>query len=276
MKRRQFLFALALCGAFPTSLACAQTTTDPKLPMKLAPKRLLVVTTTAGFRHSSIGIGEKTLQEFADQTGEFTLDWVRQPKDKADLKSALLPLAPANLANYDGIVFLSTTGDLPIPDRNGFLQWIREGHAFIGIHASTDTFHGWGDFIQMQGGEFKTHGAQNGADVRVVDTAHPATKGLDERWQLKREELYQFKNLAPDNRELLVLDEHPNDGTPGHYPLAWTRSYGEGRVFYSALGHRDDLWSLDADMNGRVNPVETSERFRSHILGGIRWALGQE
>jgi type 1 glutamine amidotransferase len=49
----------------------------------------------------------------------------------------------------------------------------------------------------------------------------------------------------------------------GDYPQAWYRTYGKGRSFYTALGHRDDIWSND--------PV-----FRAHVLGGIRWALGLE
>jgi type 1 glutamine amidotransferase len=52
-------------------------------------------------------------------------------------------------------------------------------------------------------------------------------------------------------------------GRIGDYPQAWSRSFGRGRVFYTALGHRDDIWSND--------PI-----FRAHILGGIRWALGLE
>ncbi len=244
--------------------------------MKPTPKRLLVVSTTAGYRHGAIAIGEKTLAEFAAQTGAFTLDFVRQPADKAELKTVLSPLAPANLANYDGVVFLCTSGDLPIPDRDGFLNWIKSGKAFIGIHSSTDTFHGWAEFIEMQGGEFDHHGKQNRAEVKVIDADNPATKGLGEIWHLEREELYQFVNLADDNHELLALETHPNEGTPGHYPLAWTRSYGQGRVFYSALGHRDDLWSLDADLKDRVNPVATAKQFRAHILGGMEWALGAQ
>jgi hypothetical protein len=49
----------------------------------------------------------------------------------------------------------------------------------------------------------------------------------------------------------------------GDYPQSWVREYGEGRVFYTSLGHREDIWTND--------PV-----FRAHVVGGIRWALGLE
>ena len=58
---------------------------------------------------------------------------------------------------------------------------------------------------------------------------------------------------------LLALDKHPNDGTPGYYPLAWTRDHGQGRVFYTALGHRED--------------VLESEWYRKHLRGGVLWSL---
>ena len=52
------------------------------------------------------------------------------------------------------------------------------------------------------------------------------------------------------------------------------RDYGNGRVFYTSLGHREDLWSDDPALPGRINPVETSKQYQAHILGGIKWVLG--
>jgi hypothetical protein len=140
------------------------------------PKKMLVVTTTTGFRHSSIPTLEKMLSQLATESGEFTVDFVQQPpgkpanvkRDATDaekaayetseaawettLKSTLQKLSPENLKNYDGVIFASTTGDLPIPDKQGFLDWIKAGHAFVGIHAASDTFHGWPGYIDMLGG----------------------------------------------------------------------------------------------------------------------------
>ena len=119
--------------------------------LQAAPKKLLVVTTTTGFRHSSIPTLEKMLTQLGQDSGEFTVDFVEQPpghatsgfpkKLKADaspeekkafddaeakwneaLQTALQKLSPASLKNYDGVVFASTTGDLPLPDKQGFLD----------------------------------------------------------------------------------------------------------------------------------------------------------
>jgi len=289
------------------------------LTLQAAPKKLLVVTTTTGFRHSSIPTLEKMLTELGKDSGEFTVDFVQQPpgkptapkkmnppKDDApdgakavykkaeekfnedqaayntaeakweeSLKAALQKLAPATLKNYDGVVFASTTGDLPIPDKQGFLDWIKAGHAFIGLHAASDTFHGWPEFIDMIGGEFKHHGKQVGVECLNQDPANPATAALGKSWSISQEEIYQFQNYdAAKVHDLLILDKHPETGEAGHFAVSWCKDYGTGKVFYTSLGHREDLIDGDPDIKDRKNAPEISKAYRAHVLGGIEWALG--
>jgi type 1 glutamine amidotransferase len=189
--------------------------------------------------------------------------------------AALQPLSPQNLAKQDGVIFLSTTGDLPLPDKQGFLDWIAAGHAFVGVHAATDTFHNDAAFIAMIGGEFKTHGAQVSVDVLNQDPAHAATKMLPASWTVY-DEIYQFKNFERSKvHGLLTMDKHPNDKTPGDYPVAWCKRYGTGRVFYTSLGHRDDVWDPAAAEGGtRRNDPALAKLYQQHLLGGILWSLG--
>ena len=264
------------------------------------PKKLLVVTTTTGFRHSSIPTAEKILSQLAKDSGAFTVEFVEQPPGHAEtgfpaklkpgasdadketeaawdekLKVALQKLSPGSLKNYDGVVFLSTTGDLPIPDKQGFLDWIKAGHAFIGIHAAADTFHGWPEFIDMLGGEFAHHGPQVSVDCINVDPANPATSHLPKMWTISQEEIYQFKNYDPTKvHDLLILEKHPESGVPGHYGVCWCKDYGAGKVFYTSLGHREDIWDADPDLKDRKNSIEISKAYQQHVLGGIEWALG--
>ncbi len=268
-------------------------------PVWAQPKKLLVVTTTMGFRHESIANLEAMLASLATRNGEFTLDFIHQPDGKPtplkkdasaeekaayktaesawepSLAKALEPLSPSNLKNYDGVVFASTTGDLPIPDKQGFLNWIKAGHAFIGLHSASDTFHHWPEYIEMLGGEFDHHGPQVSVDCLNQDPTNSATWSLPKIWTISQEEIYQFKNYDPSKvHELLVLDKHPNDKTPGHFPISWCKDYGAGRVFYTALGHRDDIISEDPNLKDRKNSVEISWAYQAHVLGGIEWALG--
>jgi len=268
--------------------------------LSAAPKKLLVVSTTTGYRHSSIETGERVLEQLGQSSGEFTVDFVRQPEGKprdlkrdatdeekaayktADskwkekLKTALEKLSPESLKNYDGVVFVSTTGDLPIPDKQGFLDWIKAGHAFIGIHAASDTFHGWPEFVKMIGGEFAHHGAQVAVDCLNVDSSNPATRHLPKTWSIQQEEMYQFKNYdSAKVHDLLTLDKKPEKPfTPGHYPVSWCKSYGQGKVFYTSLGHREDIWDADPNLRDRKNSAEISKAYQQHVLGGIEWALG--
>ncbi len=277
------------------------------------PKRVLVVTVTTGFRHSCIPLSEEVIGRLAQQSGKFTVDYVRQPagmprapgrprpgsagandpahqaalkKFEADtrayeaewmpkVEAELRKLSPANLKGYDAVLFASTTGDLPLPDKQGFLDWIQSGGAFIGVHAATDTFHGFPAFIAMIGGEFKTHGPQVEVDCINEAPGHPACAHLPGTWTLF-DEIYQFKNYEREKvNGLLRLDRHPNDKTPGHFPIAWHKNFGRGRVFYTALGHREDVWDPGyRDKDGRTNPPVIAQQFQQHLLGGILWALG--
>jgi type 1 glutamine amidotransferase len=287
--KKTFVLLLALFAAACGSLSAAD-----------APKKLLVVTTTTAFRHSSIPTAEKVLAQLAQADGTFTVDFIHQPPGKpADLrrdatpeqqaayktaadqwetalKTALLKLSPESLKNYDGVAFVSTTGDLPIPSPEGFLSWIKAGHAFIGIHAASDTFHNWPAYIDMLGGEFDHHGAQLSVDCLNQDPQNPATAQLGKSWTLTQEEVYQFKNYDPTKvHDLLILDKKPEGArAPGHYAVAWCKPYGSGRVFYTSLGHREDIWDADPNLPDRKNSVEISKAYQQHVLGGIKWALG--
>jgi type 1 glutamine amidotransferase len=185
-----------------------------------------------------------------------------------------------DLAQYDAFLFF-TTGDLTeagtdeMPPmsalgKQALLSAIREGKGFIGVHSASDTFHSKGNrfetqahpdpFIAMLGGEFISHGSQQEARVKVVDPKFPGLLGSGEAFTIK-EEWYSLKNFAKDIHVLLVLE---TDGMRGSeykrppFPLAWARKEGKGRVYYNAMGHRDDVW--------------TSERFQEMLAGAVVWA----
>jgi uncharacterized protein len=194
-----------------------------------------------------------------------------------EMKTQMAKLAPANLAKVDAVIFANTTGDdFPLPDKPGFFQWIKNGGAFIGMHSATDTFKNFEPYYGMLQGTFDGHGAQVPADLIVADQQHAATTGLPAQWDLKEEEMYLIKNHDRSKlRTLLYLKHHPNKPeTAGYFPVSWCRVHEKGRVFYTSLGHREDLWSDDPEMKGRKNPVETAKQYQQHILGGIKWALG--
>jgi len=257
-----------------------------------APKKVLVVTVTKGFRHSSIATAEKVLGELAQKSGEFTVEYARldpsQPQFKGDdgkvddkkVDAAIRQVLDEKmnlqaLQNYDAVIFANTTGDLPLPDKQGFIDWVKSGKGFVATHSGSDTFHGFRPYIEMLGGEFETHHAQAQVDCINEDPKHPACKEFGPSFHVK-DEIYLIKNFSLSRvHPLLMLDQHPNDKTVGDYPISWCRQFGKGRVFYTSLGHREDVWDPNtAEGFKRENPKEVSEAYQKHLLGGIEWALG--
>lgn len=239
-----------------------------------APKKILVVTTTVGYRHSSIEIAERVIASLGQSSGAYDVELAAvTPVDGADSAAhhaqvqAVLErkMNRAALKQYHGIVFANTTGELPLPDKDAFIQWVRDGGAFIGVHSASDTLHGYRPYIEMLGGEFDHHREQVVIEAINSDASHRANRHLAATWNLegKQEEIYLFKNhQAQALRELLMLDRHPNLGLPGRFPISWCRDFGKGRVFYTALGHNEHVWQMPA--------------FQRHLLGGIEWALRLE
>ena len=209
--------------------------------------RVVVVTATSGFRHSSIEIAEEVIARMA-AAGRFDMTYART---EDEMRAALSPKA---LRKTKLVIFANTTGDLTPEVRTALLRWVSDGGSFVGVHSASDTWHESPDYIRMLGGEFETHPDQMNGTLIVVDRDHPATAPLASPHVLF-EEFYQFKNFDRDRVNMLVTRD---DGSP----VAWSKSFGSGRVFYTALGHREDVW--------------TSAWFQQHLSGAIAWALRRE
>ena len=198
---------------------------------------VLVITITAGYQHESIPVAEEVIAQLA--RGAFQVRYVRTPEQM-----------PASLDGIAAVMLVNTTGELPrtldLP------KWVAAGGAVIGVHSASDTWHEWPEYIAMLGGEFESHPDQMSRNLLVVDAAHPSTKDLPSPFALF-EEYYVFKNLAAST-PLVTLD----DGAP----ISWYRKHGAGRVFYTALGHRDEVWA--------------SPWFQQHLRGSIAWALAAQ
>jgi type 1 glutamine amidotransferase len=286
MKTMNFALSGALlCGALmATAVDNAQA----------EPKKVLVVTTTTGFRHSSIPTAEKVIAQLGQESGAFTVEYARvEPNDpefkgadgnldKAKVDEAIKAvlaekMSPEALKNYDAVVFANTTGDLPLPDREAFINWVKSGKGFVGMHSAGDTFHGFAGYLEMLGAEFQTHHSQVEVQPIIQDPQCPACRHLGPDWKVF-DEIYLFKNFDPAKvHGLLTLDKHPNDKTPGVYPISWCKEFGQGRVFYTSLGHREDVWDPNWGTEGkRKNSKEVSQAYQQSILNGIKWAVGLE
>lgn len=278
-----------------TMLAHAQAPPAGGAP---GPKKLLFLTHAGLYKHTSLEPAEAAVSAWGKTSGfdVTTLQGFKQDSKAIDLSA----VTPEYLASFDGLM-LMTNGNLPLTDvqRKAIVEFVRGGKALVGVHCATLTMYDYPEFGEVLGGYylrslFPTDAVAKGrvGVLKVEDQNHPATRMLGTTWPLN-EEFYEFGHavwdasrptenisqvgrlhiLMPFTRErvhvLVSLDTDRTDlsglqNVPkGDYPQAWTRNYGRGRVFYTTLGHRDDIWAHDAV-------------FRAHVTGGIRWALGLE
>jgi type 1 glutamine amidotransferase len=214
--------------------------------------KVLVFSKTAGFRHSSIPNGIAAIQQLGAANG-FT---VTATEDATQFTTA-------NLAQYQAVIWLSTTGDvLNAAQQTAFESYIAGGGGYVGVHAAADTEYDWPWYGGLVGAYFSSHPAIQQATVRVEDRANASTAHLGATW-VRSDEWYNYRtNPRPVVRVLLSLDESSYSGgtMSGDHPIAWCQNYRGGRAWYTGLGHTEESY---ADPN-----------FTTMLLGGIKIAAG--
>ncbi|MET7452069.1 ThuA domain-containing protein [Streptomyces sp. NPDC005574] len=212
--------------------------------------RLLVFTRTADYRHDSIPAAVAAVRAL----GDFTVDATEDP---AALEEPL--------DRYAAVLFLSTSGEVLTPaGRARLAAYLEAGGGFAGVHAAACTEYDWPYYGELLGARFARHPAYQPGRALVEDPGHPAVRHLPAVWEFT-DEWYDFRaNPRPAARVLLRADESSYDGggMGEDHPLAWCRGQGDGRVFYTALGHAAEAYE---------NPD-----FLAHLRGGIGWAADTE
>jgi len=218
-------------------LVLATLTTSPMpTPPNPPAARLLVFSKTAGFRHGAIPVAQRAMQKMASDKG-FTVDVT---EDSA-------AFTRANLAKYDGVVFLLTTGDvLNREQEQAFERYVTTGGGFLGVHSAADTEYDWPFYGNvLGGGYFMSHPQIQDADIRVENRQHPTTKMLPETWR-RRDEWYDYKT-SPRGKATVLASLNPKSyqgsKMPGDHPIIWCREVGRGRAWYTGLGHTDESYS---------------------------------
>lgn len=271
MKRRDMLLATGTAlGLSAWGLSHVRADQTPR-------RRVLMFTRSAGFQHSVI-------TRKGDEIGHaerIAIDLGRQHNIEV-LATKDGSIFDSDLDQFDGFFFY-TTGDLtkPTGDKNPpmseegkkrFLDAIAAGKGFVGSHCASDTFHTEGParenqdkpdpYIAMLGGEFISHGRQQSARQVVASPSFPGADKLDNGFTVE-EEWYALKNFAPDMHVILIMDTQGMDGRDyarPWFPCTWARKHGKGRVFYTSMGHREDVW--------------TNPKFHEVLMGGLHWSLG--
>ncbi len=270
MKRREILLTAA-AAAFPLRNALGTEGDKPKV---------LYFTRSVGFEHSAVrrqgdalSSSEKILIDLGRENGiqvECSKDG-RIFDGDLDQYAAFAFYTCGDLCHAeskDGAPPMSTRG------KQNLLDAVAAGKGFVGFHSAADSFHSQGDrntvqtqrdpYVAMLGGEFVKHGPQQTATMRVTAPDFPGMADAGASFDLN-EEWYALKNFADDMRVIMVQE---TEGMRGNcygrppFPATWARRHGKGRVYYTSLGHREDVWT---------NPL-----CQQIVMGGFAWVLGDQ
>jgi type 1 glutamine amidotransferase len=272
MKRREMLLT--------TGCATLGAATFPQEWVAAADKKkqkVLYFTRNVGFYHSvvqrkgdALSHSERALVDMGKHVGveiECTKDGRVFDKD---------------LDQYDAFAFF-TNNDLTVPNEQNeppmskagkqrFLDAVAAGKGFLAFHSSCASWRTPGKpdansakvdpYIAMIGGEFIAHGPQQEATMRITSPHFPGVTALGHTFKLL-EEWYAMKNFAKDLHVILVQETAGMRGECYQrppFPSTWARKHGKGRVFFTSMAHRENVW--------------IEEPFQQIVLGGLAWALG--
>lgn len=245
-------------GAEPTSSTSATTSTTSAVGTTSSTVSarfgVLVFHRTEGFRHASIAAGIEAVRQIG-QEHHFEVVASQDPAIFSE----------PELAGFDVVVFLSTSGDiLDAAEETTLRGFVESGGGFVGVHAAADTEYEWAWYGELVGAYFAGHPEPQEATLHVVDPAHPIVEGMPATFD-RFDEWYDFGSLPGADVELLVtIDEASyQGGTMGDpHPISWAHDNLGGRSFYTAMGHTEESF--------------TDPLFLTHLANGILWVAGGE
>jgi uncharacterized protein len=261
MRHSLIRFALLLLAL----AACSRCTARSEPAAK---KHLLIIGEEKGYRHESVTHAMATLERLGRESGYW--DTVIRTDTEA-LTKKKIEYNAKTLNDFDAVLFF-TGGDLEMDPQQkaDFLSFIHDdGKGFIGVHSAAITFTHWPEYGEMLGGYFDEHPwGTFDAPILVEDPNFPGMQQWPRSFVL-HDEIYQLRNYSRDKvRVLMRLDPSKLDltnprvhRTDGDFAVAYAKTYGKGRVFYSTLGHPEENWD---------NPA-----LQKMFTEAVRWVTGQ-
>ena len=235
----------------------------PLLSGTKPPKKILIYTHNGkGYVHDNIAPSVEALKKLCSENGY-----------EAESTADPSVFTTDNLKKIHCIIFSSTNNEAfeTEAQKQAFVAYTQNGGGFVGIHSASGSERQWPWFWAMLGGKFVRHPELQKFTVKVIDKAHPSTNHLGDSWAWE-DECYFINQLNPDIHVLLAADlttikdekklEYPGTTFGDYFPLAWYHQFDGGRQFYTSLGHKAEYYK--------------DEKFLKHLLGGIKWSMGEK
>ncbi len=229
------------------------------------------------------------LKTILDETGLFSCEIMTTPEKDGDMTTF-----DPDFSKYK-LVVLDYNGDSWSDKTNSsFLDFVKNGGGVVVYHAANNSFPAWKEYNEMTGlggwgdrnekdgpyiyyrrdslivdnspGRGGNHGKRREFLVRTRITDHPVTKGLPARWMHGNDELYSELRGPAKNMQVLATafaDSAAGGGTMRDEPMLMTITYGNGRIFHTAMGH--------ADKDG--GPAMQCAGFIVTLQRGAEWAV---
>jgi len=226
-------------------------TEKPAIQFPADKPAVLVFTKTTGFRHTeSIDASIPLIR----QLGEKHQLFIYETADGGVFN-------PEQLKQFKLVIFDNSTGRVLNDDQQSALEkYVEDGGSLMGIHGAGDDSHRWDWYEKnLLGAKFSHHPLNpqfQQADVRLSENVDSLfSQNLAKQWS-NTDEWYVFfnapqdvnvlytingDNIIPNGNMLWMTDK--NFGMGPNHPVAWYRTVGKGKSFYTSMGHSAAVWA---------------------------------
>jgi type 1 glutamine amidotransferase len=263
-------------------------------------QRKLSALVVDGINNHDWQAGTRMIRETLEAAGRFTVEVSTTPA--ADAGAQAWAAWRPRFEGRDVVVSNFNGGHLadgvrwPAPVEQALEAYVRSGGGFVSFHAANNAFLNWPEYNEMIGllwrpktfgpglifdeqervvvvppgeGLEPGHGPRHDFQMVMTDARHAITAGLPKRWMHPAEQLTHGQHGPPRpahgalEKELHLLTYALSKDSHRREPLDWVRSWGQGRVYVTMLGH---TW------RGEENPNLRCVGFRTLLARGTEWA----